>query len=152
MFAAVMFTSLGRLPDPDWNGDCVAYCNRTGEVVTLPHNAAMPISLKVLEHEIFTVSPMKVLAPGVSFAPLGLVNMYNAGGAIEELRYEERLVSMEVRGCGKFGVYSSNKPSSCFVETNEVDFSYDSASGLVSLSLDHMPAEGKRVQLVEVEL
>ncbi|KAL6221655.1 hypothetical protein ACLB2K_005051 [Fragaria x ananassa] len=138
--------------DPNWNGDCVVYCNRTGEVVTLPHNAAMPLSLKVLEHEIFTVSPMKVLAPGVSFAPLGLVNMYNAGGAIEELRYEERLVSMEVRGCGKFGVYSSNKPSSCFVETNEVDFSYDSASGLVSLSLDHMPAEGKRVQLVEVEL
>ncbi|KAM5547983.1 putative galactinol--sucrose galactosyltransferase 6 [Rosa sericea] len=139
--------------DPDWNGDCAVYCNRTGELVTLPHNAAMPLSLKVLEHEIFTVSPIRILAPGVSFAPLGLVDMYNAGGAIEDLRYEQqRLVSMEVRGCGKFGVYSSEKPRRCCVGTNEIDFSYDSASGLVTLSLDHMPEEGKRVQLVEVEL
>ncbi|XP_061991654.1 probable galactinol--sucrose galactosyltransferase 6 [Rosa rugosa] len=139
--------------DPDWNGDCAVYCNRTGELVTLPYNAAMPISLKVLEHEIFTVSPIRVLAPGVRFAPLGLVDMYNAGGAIEDLRYEkQRLVSMEVKGCGKFGVYSSEKPRRCCVGTHEIDFSYDSASGLVTLSLDHMPEEGKRVQPVEVEL
>ncbi|KAJ0959776.1 hypothetical protein J5N97_000534 [Dioscorea zingiberensis] len=123
------------------------------ELVTLPYNAAMPISLKVLEHEIFTVSPIRVLAPGVRFAPLGLVDMYNAGGAIEDLRYEQqRLVSMEVKGCGKFGVYSSEKPRRCCVGTHEIDFSYDSASGLVTLSLDHMPEEGKRVQPVEVEL
>lgn len=151
--------------NPDWNGDCAMYCNRTGELVALPYNAAMPISLKVLEHEIFTVSPIRVLAPGVSFAPLGLVDMYNAGGAIEELRYEENLgngsvgverfigaVTMEVKGCGKFGVYSSHKPRRCCVGTNEVDFDYDSASGLVTLSLDRMPEDGQRVQVVEVEL
>ncbi|XVF48047.1 hypothetical protein PTKIN_Ptkin03bG0159000 [Pterospermum kingtungense] len=74
--------------EPDWNGDCAVYCHRTGELVTLPHNAAMPVSLKVLEHEIFTLTPIKVLAPGFSFAPLGLINMYNSGGAIEGLKYE----------------------------------------------------------------
>ncbi|XP_017983531.1 PREDICTED: probable galactinol--sucrose galactosyltransferase 6 [Theobroma cacao] len=74
--------------DPDWTGDCAVYSHRTGELITLPYNAAMPVSLKVLEHEIFTVTPIKVLAPGFSFAPLGLISMYNSGGAVEGLKYE----------------------------------------------------------------
>ncbi|KAE8687098.1 putative galactinol--sucrose galactosyltransferase 2 [Hibiscus syriacus] len=74
--------------DPEWAGDCAVYCHRTGELITLPYNASMPVSLKVLEHEIFTLTPIMHLAPGFSFAPLGLVNMYNAGGAIEDLKYE----------------------------------------------------------------
>uniref|UniRef100_A0A6N2KJL7 galactinol--sucrose galactosyltransferase n=1 Tax=Salix viminalis TaxID=40686 RepID=A0A6N2KJL7_SALVM len=74
--------------DPDWDGSCALYCHRTGELVTLPYNAALPVSLKVLEHDIFTVTPIKVLAPGFSFAPLGLINMFNAGGAIDGLKYE----------------------------------------------------------------
>ncbi|XP_038699742.1 probable galactinol--sucrose galactosyltransferase 6 [Tripterygium wilfordii] len=73
---------------PDWNGDCVAYCHRSGELVTLPYNASLPVSLKVLEHDIFTVTPNKVIAPGFSFAPLGLINMFNAGGAIDGLEYQ----------------------------------------------------------------
>lgn len=31
---------------------------------------------------------MQVLAPGYKFAPLGLVDMYNAGGAVEGLSYQ----------------------------------------------------------------
>ncbi|KAH7546327.1 probable galactinol--sucrose galactosyltransferase 6 [Ziziphus jujuba] len=168
--------------DSDWNGDCAFYCLRSGELVTLPYNAAMPVSLKVLEHDIFTVTPIKVLAPGFSFAPFGLLNMYNAGGAIEGLRYEIKeglklseletgfegegngaraenrslelvgVVHMEVKGCGKFGAYSSVKPRRCRVEANEVDFQYDSSSGLVTLKLDRLHDEAKNVHVVEVEL
>ena len=46
------------------------------------------MSLKVLEHGIFTVTHIKVLATGFSFAPLGLTNMFNAGGAIKGLKFE----------------------------------------------------------------
>ncbi|GLU09644.1 hypothetical protein SLE2022_264930 [Rubroshorea leprosula] len=74
--------------DPNWDGNCAVYCHRTGDLITLPYNAALPVSLKVLEHEILTVTPVKVLAPGFSFAPLGLINMFNSGGAIEGLEYE----------------------------------------------------------------
>ncbi|XP_051113918.1 probable galactinol--sucrose galactosyltransferase 6 [Andrographis paniculata] len=74
--------------DPDWDGSVALYSHRTGEVITLPHNVAMPVSLKVLEHEIFTVTPVKSLAPGFEFAPFGLINMFNAGGAVEGLKYE----------------------------------------------------------------
>lgn len=143
--------------DPEWAGDSAIFCHHTGELITLPYNASMPVSLKVLEHEIFTVTPIKVLAPGLSYAPLGLINMFNAGGAIEGLQYETKeggggKVLMEVKGCGRLGAYSSAKPRRCIVDSNAVQFEYDSFSGLVSFSLDRLPEEDKRVHVVEVEL
>ncbi|EXB39014.1 hypothetical protein L484_011173 [Morus notabilis] len=168
--------------DSDWDGECAVYCFHSGEVVTLPYNAMMPVSLKVLEHDIYTVTPVKVLTPGFSFAPLGLINMYNPGGAIERLSYEAKsgfqlseleigfkedgnverevenrsselvgIVHLEVKGCGKFGAYSSAKPRRCIVDSQVVDFSYDSLCGLMTFSLDNLP-EGMRVHDVKVEL
>ncbi|XP_051148473.1 probable galactinol--sucrose galactosyltransferase 6 [Andrographis paniculata] len=162
--------------ESDWNGDVALYSHRVGEVIILPHNVAMPVSLKVLEHEIFTVTPIKVLAPGISFAPFGLINMFNAGGAIEALEYEVKapsgmesgydreervenlsatavaVVSMEVKGCGSFGVYSSTKPRKCVVGSEEVDFDYESASGLATVKLPEMPLEEAKVHRVKMEI
>ncbi|KAG8485802.1 hypothetical protein CXB51_019194 [Gossypium anomalum] len=170
--------------DPEWAGDSAVYCHQTGELITLPYNAAMPVSLKVLEHEIFTIAPIKNLAPGFSFAPLGLINMYNSGGAIVDLKYEVKdgaklseldieyggessglcvraedssnelvgKVCMEIKGCGNFGAYSSAKPRKCSVGYSEVQFDYDSLSGLVKFSLEKLPEEGLKVHVVEVEL
>ena len=159
--------------DKDWNGDCVVYCHRSSELVVLPYNVAMPVSLKVLEHDVFTVTPIKVLVPGFSFAPVGLINMFNAGGAIEGLNYKVEVgykggqngnsgedksdglvgaVRMEVLGCGKFGAYSSARPKRCLLDSDMVDFDYDSSSGFMTMSLDHMPKEGKKVHVIEVEL
>ncbi|XP_068635738.1 probable galactinol--sucrose galactosyltransferase 6 [Aristolochia californica] len=169
--------------DPNWNGDCAVYRHSDGDLIRLPDRAAMPISLKVLEHEIFTLSPIKALAPGFEFAPLGLIKMYNAGGAIIGLKYqieesaalselasgyvseaslEQRLknrssravatVTVEVKGRGRFGSYSSVKPRKCSVGSKAVDFGYDSLSGLLSLSLDSMPGSQKQGHIVEVEL
>ncbi|MBA0610656.1 hypothetical protein Godav_011472, partial [Gossypium davidsonii] len=170
--------------DPEWAGDSAVYCHQTGELITLPYNAAMPVSLKVLEHEIFTITPIKHLAPGFSFAPLGLINMYNSGGAIVDLKYEVKdgaklseldieyggessglrvraenssnelvgKVCMEIKGCGNFGAYSSAKPRQCSVGSSEVQFDYDSLSGLVKISLEKLPEEGPKVHVVEVEL
>ncbi|KAL9224432.1 hypothetical protein vseg_000462 [Gypsophila vaccaria] len=154
--------------DPsDWNRDCAIYRHKSGEVITLPYNAALPVSLKVLEFDIFTVTPIKALAPGVSFAPFGLVNMFNAGGAIDGLTYQVRSgaqvengsvhgdeivgkVLMDVKGCGLFGAFSSKRPKKCQVGSEEVEFSYDSGSGLITLNLDHMPEESTHI--VEIEL
>lgn len=171
--------------DPKWDGDCAVYSQRNGELITLPNNVVMPVSLKVLEHEIFTVTPIKVLAPGFRFAPFGLIDMYNGGGAIEGLKYEvtkggaelfeveegyigegnvlgedraENLsievvgvASMEVKGCGRFGAYSSVRPRKCSVDTNLVEFAYDSASGLFTFDLP-LPVEEQKVHIVQVEL
>lgn len=140
----------------DWNGDCVAYCHSTGKLIKLPYNATLPVSLKVLEYEVFIITPIRVLSPKLSFAPLGLIKMFNGGGAIEGLRYtNEEMVAkvyMEVKGCGTFGVYSPTKPRRCSVGSRDVDFGYDLGSGLVTLELDQMPDESRRVHVVEVEL
>ncbi|KAK4479519.1 hypothetical protein RD792_015035 [Penstemon davidsonii] len=144
--------------DSNWDGTVALYSHKTGDLLTLPYNVAMPVSLKVLEHEIFTVTPVKVLVPGFSFAPIGLVDMFNASGAIEGLEYDVKenegvaVVSMEVKGCGRFGVYSSGKPRKCTVESSVVEFEYDSGSGLVTLNLVEMPSEDKKVHNVEIVL
>ncbi|KAL9249040.1 putative galactinol--sucrose galactosyltransferase 6 [Drosera capensis] len=147
--------------DPEsWTGDCAVYCHRNGQLVTLPHNAALPVSLKVLEYEVYTVTPIKVVTPGVNFAPLGLIHMFNAGGAIQGLEYElihgksgsVGKVEVQVKGCGIFGAYSSVKPRKATLGSNAVEFTYDSESGLVSLSLDQMPDENQKFHIVEIEL
>nr|GLL44790.1 probable galactinol--sucrose galactosyltransferase 6 [Ipomoea trifida] len=140
--------------DSNWNGNCAVYSHRSGELVTLPHNAALPVSLRVLEHEVFIVTPVKDLSPGLSFAPLGLLDMFNAGGAIVGLEYEEvgLAVSMEVKGCGRFGAYSSAKPRNCTVGGNVTDFSYDWDSNLVTLILHDLPAQGQEAHHVTIEL
>ncbi len=105
--------------------------------------------------------------------------MFNAGGAIEGLRYEMKvggaqllelesghegervennsselvgIVHLEVKGCGKFGAFSLARPRRCKVDSNVVDFVYDSESGMVTLSLDQLAEEGQKVHFVEVEL
>ncbi|KAI4373835.1 hypothetical protein MLD38_011907 [Melastoma candidum] len=142
--------------DSRWAGDCAIYCHRSGDLIVLPHDASMPISLKVLEHEIFTVTPIKMLAPGCSFAPFGLIDMYNSGGAIMELDYPANgsraaggpadgllgTVRMEVKGCGRFGGYSSGRPRRCVVGLDEIGFEYDACTGLFSFHIAERMEEG----------
>lgn len=140
--------------EAEWNGDCALYSHHSGRLVILPHNVALPVSLKVLEHEVFAVTPVKVFGSGCSFAPIGLVNMFNGGGAIEGLVYEvvngEGLVRLEIKGCGKFGAYSSGRPSRCLLGNNEVDFDYDADSGFLTFNIDRLPLEGHRVHVVQL--
>ncbi|CAH9076162.1 unnamed protein product [Cuscuta epithymum] len=144
--------------DSIWNGDCAIYSHKEGKLTVLPKDAALPVSLKVLEHEIFTITPIKEMAHGLRFAPLGLIDMFNAGGAIEELKYEVKsgaemgVVTVDVKGCGRFGAYSSAKPRSCRVGGNVTGFEYDSDSGLVTLNLNDMPPERERVHHVVFEV
>ncbi|KAL5697914.1 galactinol--sucrose galactosyltransferase [Ranunculus cassubicifolius] len=144
--------------DSKWNGDCAVYHHQKAELVTLSKVTSIPISLKILEHEIFTVTPIKEMGEELRFAPIGLIDMYNAGGAIAGLIYEEKCgqgvgrVMMEVKGCGRLGAYSSVKPSKCVVGSENVGFDYDFSSGLLSLNLNQLPEGGKKLHVVEFEL
>ncbi|KAG6492312.1 hypothetical protein ZIOFF_047266 [Zingiber officinale] len=152
--------------DRDWSGDCVAYRQTSGQLLVLPHQAAIPVSLMVLEHEIFTVSPIKDLAPGFRFAPVGLVDMYNAGGAVVGLTYHVlkdsgsaateheavAMVCMEVKGCGRFGAYSSVKPRRCLLgSAAPAEFAYDSSSGFLAVHLESMPKGDRKVHNLVIE-
>ncbi|XVE67883.1 hypothetical protein DITRI_Ditri09bG0023500 [Diplodiscus trichospermus] len=84
------------------------------------------ISLEPFNFELITVSPVTVL-PGksVQFAPIGLVNMLNAGGAIRSLVYLDSSVQIEVKGTGELVVYASVKPRACRINGKNVGFEYE---------------------------
>lgn len=51
---------LADVAAPDWKGDCVVLSHRTRELIRIPRNVAMPITLQKLEYELFTVVPVEV--------------------------------------------------------------------------------------------
>jgi raffinose synthase len=125
-----------------------------GEVVYLPKDAAIPITLKSREYEVFTVVPVKELHNGVKFAPIGLIEMFNSGGAIKEMNYDFKTstsVVVKVRGCGLFGAYSSARPKRITVDLQEIEFRYEEGSGLVTISLE-VPVQELYLWNITIEL
>ncbi|GLT33223.1 hypothetical protein SLA2020_078270 [Shorea laevis] len=86
------------------------------------------IALDPFNFELITVSPVTVL-PGksIQFAPIGLVNMLNCGGAIQSLAYDgsQSSVRVGVRGAGEMRMFASEKPKACKVDGNDVGFEYE---------------------------
>lgn len=111
-----------------------------GRLTYLPKNASLPITLKSREFEVFTVVPLRHLPNGVSFAPIGLVKMFNSGGAITEIAYESTrnsVIYLRVRGCGEFGFYASASPSKITtVGSDRVEFAYEKDRCLVTFCID----------------
>ncbi|KAJ8747380.1 hypothetical protein K2173_001492 [Erythroxylum novogranatense] len=68
-----------------WTGECAIYSFITGSVSRLPKERSFIVSLNILKCDVFTVSPIKVYNQQIQFAPIGLINMYNSGGAVESV-------------------------------------------------------------------
>ncbi|KAK8611149.1 hypothetical protein V6N13_131210 [Hibiscus sabdariffa] len=175
----ISLLKIWNVADADWNGETVVYAHRSGEVVRLPKGASVPVTLKVLEYELFHFCPVKAIANNISFAPIGLLDMFNSSGAVEQ--YEVQMTSdeesqffdgevsseltsslsdnrsstatigLKVRGCGRFGVYSSQRPLKCSVDNVEIHFDYDATTGLVILTLP-VPLEEMYRWLVEIQV
>ncbi|KAL3512777.1 hypothetical protein ACH5RR_025494 [Cinchona calisaya] len=93
--------------------------------------------LKPFEYELLTVSPVIILTKNLlQFAPIGLVNMLNSGGALEWVIHDDdkSSVSAGVGGCGEMRVFASEKPVSCTIDGIGVDFSYDHHMVMIQIS------------------
>lgn len=83
----------------------------------------------------------QVFGQDIQFAPIGLLDMYNSGGAIEALDCNAGdsacVVKVQVRGCGRFGAYSNTKPRLCSVNEKEEYFVYNAvaSNGLLIIKL-----------------
>lgn len=160
--------AVAQLAGPGWNGDSVVYCFGSEEVVCLPRGTSLPVTLKVLEYEVFHFSPVKEVETNISFAPIGLLDMINSGGAIDQ--YEVHLVSekkhqhfddrsesptatvlLKLRGCGKFGVYISQRPLKCSVDGADTVFNYNNESGLLAMSIP-VPQEEMYRRHIEIQV
>ncbi|XP_034673802.1 probable galactinol--sucrose galactosyltransferase 2 isoform X4 [Vitis riparia] len=130
---------LDQVAGDNWRGDSAVYAFYSGSLSRLSEKANLEVSLAVLKCEIFTISPVRVLGQNLQFAPIGLLDMYNSGGAVEALEHTNHpagcRVKISVRGCGRFGAYSSKKPLSCIVDMQEEEFQYNAEGGLLTLKL-----------------
>lgn len=90
----------------------------------------------------------------VQFAPIGLVDMYNSGGAIKALNYinndsSQCTVKIKSRGCGRFGAYSRTTPKSCFIDGKREEFDYDAKNGFLIFKLSPcFESETKEIEIV----
>ncbi|KAL2523833.1 putative galactinol--sucrose galactosyltransferase 1 [Abeliophyllum distichum] len=145
---------LPRIAGDGWNGDVIVYSHLRGDLVYLPKNTSLPVTMKAREYDVFTVIPVKEMSNRTKFAPVGLIKMFNSGGAIKKLNYELEktgTVSLKVRGCGLFGAYSSVRPKRITVDAEEVKFEYEEASGFITLSLS-IPEEELYLWSILIEL
>ncbi|KAG6743850.1 hypothetical protein POTOM_052553 [Populus tomentosa] len=154
---------IAQVAGAKWNGETVVYAYKSGELVRLPKGASVPVTLKVLEYELFHFCPIDDIASNISFAPIGLLDMFNTGGAVEQVeihmtsdkapehfdgevsseltsplrenRSATATIALRVRGCGRFGAYSSQRPLKCTVGNADTDFNHDSATGLLTLAI-----------------
>ncbi|KAL0441114.1 UNVERIFIED_CONTAM: putative galactinol--sucrose galactosyltransferase 2 [Sesamum radiatum] len=97
---------LEEIAGETWDGECAVYAFNTGSLSRVPKNKTIEVSLGVLQCEIYTVSPIKVFKENVDFAPIGLIKMYNSGGAIEDCTFGDS-IRIKARGSGLFGAFSS---------------------------------------------
>ncbi|XP_057770328.1 probable galactinol--sucrose galactosyltransferase 2 [Salvia miltiorrhiza] len=161
--------SIAQIARPDWKGETVAYAHRSGEVVRLPEGASLPVTLKVLEYELFHFCPVKNVTDSIAFAPIGLLDMFNSGAAVEqfevyntsitnndseastESRSSVAIVALKARGCGRFGVYCSQRPLRCTLDNVETEFNYEAASGLATLMIP-VPKEEMHRWSIEIQV
>ncbi|KAK7350666.1 hypothetical protein VNO77_09524 [Canavalia gladiata] len=130
---------LEEVASENWNGDCAVYAFNAGLLYKVSSRGKLKVSLETLQCEIYTVSPIWVFGHDVQFAPIGLLDMYNSGGAVEALDctmdVAQCTIKIKGKGCGRFGAYSNVGPKRCVVDMKEEEFSYNTEDGLLTFNL-----------------
>lgn len=102
---------------------------------------------------------LQEITSNISFAPIGLLDMFNVSAAVEQVEIHlasdkkpelsngedttslcengspTATIGLKTRGCGRFGAYLSQRPLKCTVDNAETDFEYDSATGLMTITI-----------------
>lgn len=114
----------------------VVYLNQAEEfLLVTPKSDAVQITIQPSSFEIYSFVPIEKLGPTIKFSPIGLTNMFNSGGTIEDVEYisgpVETSVKIKVKGGGNFLAYSSGSPKECYLNGVEVDFEWLAGGKLI---------------------
>ncbi|KAJ4741917.1 Raffinose synthase family protein [Rhynchospora pubera] len=157
-------TSRVRPSDIEWNkaknpmpfegvDQFAAYLSKSKKVTLVKPEEEVEITLDPLTYKLIVMSPVRHLGSGklVNFAPIGLVNMLNSGGAVQSFESKENgeilVVKVGIKGVGEMWAYSSSRPSSCQVNGEEVNFVYE--ENVISVQV---PWSGSSSKLCDVEI
>ncbi|KVI02461.1 galactinol--sucrose galactosyltransferase [Cynara cardunculus var. scolymus] len=98
------------------------------------------IALEPFNFELVTISPITVMPnKSIQFAPIGLVNMLNSGGALQSVEILSNVdgsctVRVEVKGAGEMRVFASEKPIKCHINGDNVEFKYEEHMVMVQVA------------------
>lgn len=115
----------------------VVYLDQAGSLLLLtPKSNPIQVTMQPSSFEIFSFVPVKNLGPIAKFAPIGVTNMFNSGGTIQELDYKETgaAARLKIKGGGNFLAYSNVAPKTCYLNGTEVAPEW-SADGKLKLDL-----------------
>ncbi|XP_071929001.1 probable galactinol--sucrose galactosyltransferase 2 [Coffea arabica] len=122
-----------------WKGDCAVFSFKSASLFRLAKHGKLDITLGTLQCDIFSVSPIKVYGKKVEFAPIGLINMYNSGGATDAIEviteFSDFGIRIKGRGPGIFGAYSNLKPKSCSMNLMDEGFEFRSEDCLLTIPI-----------------
>ncbi|EPS67528.1 hypothetical protein M569_07242 [Genlisea aurea] len=122
---------------PPSGGDFAVFSFKSGSLAKLPLKGKLHLNLKTLDCDALTVSPIKVYGHGIQFAPLGLINMYNSGGAITAIDsvLGDGIIRVTGRGGGIFGSYSNLEPKHCTVNEKTIEFQFNREEYFLKLDI-----------------
>ncbi|GAQ86926.1 alkaline alpha galactosidase [Klebsormidium nitens] len=127
---------LAQLAGPHWTGDLVVYSLQHATVTRVSADSGVPFALPAKEYDVFTLAPVHALPCGTHVAAVGLVDMYNGGGAVHSLALRERAaVEIDLVGGGKFVVYASAKPQRCTLNGAVTPFTYEGTAQIIALTI-----------------
>ncbi|XP_030454982.2 stachyose synthase-like isoform X2 [Syzygium oleosum] len=105
-------------------------------ILTTPSSDPISITIQPSCFEIYSFVPVMHLGPSsTKFAPIGLTNMFNCGGTIQDLEYPDFGAIVKVKGGGVFLAYSSRAPEKCMVNGAEATFWWSSEDGKLTVDL-----------------
>lgn len=125
-----------RIKDIEWDqtlesiemgyaNEYVVYLNQVDSLMLVTLDSD-PIHVVLIpsSFELLSFVPVKMLGQGVKFAPIGLSNMFNSGGTIQELEFGDLSAKMKIKGKGTLLAYSNEAPKKCIVNNEEVEFQW----------------------------
>ncbi|KAL1178451.1 hypothetical protein V6Z11_A03G098400 [Gossypium hirsutum] len=119
--------ALEEVAGENWRGHCAVYACLSGSLKTMSKDAKFQVALEHLKCEVFTVSPIRAFSEDLRFAPIGLLDMYNSGGAVEAMDSENKSseckIKVRIRGCGR-------------MNEKDEEFIYNPIDGLVTVKVE----------------
>ena len=120
----------------------VVYLNQAEELrLMTPKSEPIQITIQPSTFELFSFVPVTKLGCSAKFAPVGLTNMFNCGGTIQELEYNGNAAKIKVKGGGIFLAYSIRSPKKGQLNGAEVAFEW-SPDGRLTLNVPWTESAG----------
>jgi raffinose synthase len=123
------------------SGLSALYLHQQRRLVLVHADGGLEVELRDREWEVATVSPVATATSAPThWAPFGLLDMINGGGAILASRLvvafgRPPTAHVQLRGTGLFGAYCLPRPRAVRVDGQPLEFVYDSVSGLLQVPM-----------------